>query len=542
MNVRSVLIALSALCGAAHAQTLAPCYIADSTDDAIYRCVDLNNDGDYDDALEVTVFYSETLGPFSLDLPIGSRLSPSGVLYVCDGGTDQIYAMVDLNDDGDAHDALETTIFFDGNPGGNASAVTSNNAQDLSWDPTGQVMYVVDAGSGGVDDSLLRLQDLNNDGDANDLGEAVRWYVPAPGGAGGDSVPQDVRVGNDGAVYYLEAASSGSLGKGVYRLVDLDMSGTIDQPNEATPFYVPTTSPFGFPTSLLLAGDGNWYVTDSTNDRITRFFDANVDKVITEGVEDSLWYQSPAASILWELDDAADGSFYAAESQAPDRILRFVDIDMSGSIDPMTEVQTVYTDTLAAIDFGNPRAIAVDSLADLFTEFCNGDGGDQMGCTNCPCGNNAAPGTIGGCVNSNSMSARLEPSGSPSVMADTMRYEVTGANVSTFGVLISANNQLPQMGACPPGSGLSTAILDGLRCVGGAVQRHGSRATDGLGNIGVTNNGWGPPSGPAGGLIAQGGFVAGQTRHYQCFYREVASLGCLTGQNTTNAVSVTFAP
>ncbi len=177
-----------------------------------------------------------------------------------------------------------------------------------------------------------------------------------------------------------------------------------------------------------------------------------------------------------------------------------------------------------------------------YTEFCNGDGGDQMGCTNCPCGNNAAPGTTGGCLNSNSTSARLNPSGAPSVMADSMRYEVTGANVSTFGVLTSADNQLPQMGACPPGSGLATAILDGLRCVGGSAQRHGSRATDAMGDIGVTNNGWGPPSGPAGGLIAQGGFVAGQTRNYQCFYREIGTLGCMTGQNTTNAVSVTFQP
>ena len=193
-------------------------------------------------------------------------------------------------------------------------------------------------------------------------------------------------------------------------------------------------------------------------------------------------------------------------------------------------------------ELNNVDTVFLADLSGPYESFCNGDGGDQMGCTNCPCGNNAAPGTTGGCLNSNSTSARLNPSGAPSVMADTMRYEVTGANVSTFGVLTSADNQLPQMGACPPGSGIASALLDGLRCVGGAAQRHGSRATDANGDIGVTNNGWGPPSGPAGGLIAQGGFVAGQTRHYQCFYREIGTLGCMTGQNTTDAVSVTFEP
>ena len=171
------------------------------------------------------------------------------------------------------------------------------------------------------------------------------------------------------------------------------------------------------------------------------------------------------------------------------------------------------------------------------TPYCFGDGGDGMGCTDCPCGNNAPLGSAGGCLNSNMTSAVLAGSGIADVNNDTLHFDLTGANVSTFAVLTSADNQLPQLGACPVGSGIQSAVLDGLRCVGGNARRHGARATDAMGN---TTNGWGPPAGPAGGLIAQYGFVAGQTRNFQCFYRELPNQVCSRGQNTSNAVSVTF--
>ncbi len=172
--------------------------------------------------------------------------------------------------------------------------------------------------------------------------------------------------------------------------------------------------------------------------------------------------------------------------------------------------------------------------------FCNGDGGDQMGCTNCPCGNNAPLGTNGGCTNSVGTSALLIASGSPNVStpADTLHFDLTGGTFpGSFGVLLSGANQLPNAGACPPGSGITSATLDGLRCVGGSALRHGSRS---LGANGSTSAGWGPPANPTAGIGVSAGFVAGQTRHFQVFYRETPTLGCMTGQNTTNAVSITF--
>ena len=47
--------------------------------------------------------------------------------------------------------------------------------------------------------------------------------------------------------------------------------------------------------------------------------------------------------------------------------------------------------------------------------LCAGDGGNQMGCTDCPCGNNAPLGAGGGCINSSGSGTELQSSGDPSI-------------------------------------------------------------------------------------------------------------------------------
>lgn len=176
---------------------------------------------------------------------------------------------------------------------------------------------------------------------------------------------------------------------------------------------------------------------------------------------------------------------------------------------------------------------------DAFEGFCDEVGGV---CSLCPCANDAAPGTLGGCLNSAGESARLEASGVPSLAADTLRFQVRNAGALSFASVNSAVNALPNMGPCPAGSGILSSVLDGRRCIGGNLIRHGARPTDAEGNAGFTTNGWGPPNGPINGLLAQAGFAAGQTRHFQCFYRQEATAGCGTGQNTSNGVTVVAVP
>lgn len=176
---------------------------------------------------------------------------------------------------------------------------------------------------------------------------------------------------------------------------------------------------------------------------------------------------------------------------------------------------------------------------DGFEAFCSGDGGREPGCTDCPCGNEAPIATSGGCLNGDGRSARLSATGTASLAADSLAMLLDGANGDTFAVLLSGANALPNQGPCPPGTGIvAVPALDGLRCVGGDLQRHGSRATNAFGS---TLNPWAGAG--TQGLLAQGGAaVAGQERYFQAFYREDPASGCGSGQNTSNAIRVRVSP
>lgn len=170
--------------------------------------------------------------------------------------------------------------------------------------------------------------------------------------------------------------------------------------------------------------------------------------------------------------------------------------------------------------------------------FCNGR--DDV-CASCPCNNAPTSGTVGGCINSAGSSARLIGSGTASASSDTLRFEADGLPPSTFGVLVSGARRAPAnpFHFCYGFDfGIESASFDGLRCVVQGTQRHGGRVSDLSGTIGMTNNGWGPPNGPIGGIVQQGGFAAGQARNFQLIYREEAAAQCMTGLNTTNGVSV----
>ncbi len=182
--------------------------------------------------------------------------------------------------------------------------------------------------------------------------------------------------------------------------------------------------------------------------------------------------------------------------------------------------------------------------------LCFGIGTSETGCANCPCGNNAAPGTIGGCLNSAGRSARITATGDPSVSLPPMsttdlRITMTGATSMAFSVMYSGDAVAPG-GMANPCFGMQTGVqslaFDGLRCAIVNTRRHGGRPTDANGDVGITNNEWGGNAGPPIGIGVQAGFVAGQTRYFQAEYREDALLSCMRGLNTSQAVEVTFTP
>ena len=181
--------------------------------------------------------------------------------------------------------------------------------------------------------------------------------------------------------------------------------------------------------------------------------------------------------------------------------------------------------------------------------LCNGDGG-VPGCAQCPCGNNAPLGTIGGCLNSSGSSARIYGTGDPSVSLPPMsttdlRLTMTGANTNSLCVMYSGDAVAPGV-MTNPCFGLQTGVqsnfFDGLRCAVMNARRAGSRPTDSNGDVGITNNAWGGSNAPNAGLAVRGGFAAGQTRYFQAQFRENSMQVCMRGLNTSQAIRVTFTP
>ncbi len=172
-------------------------------------------------------------------------------------------------------------------------------------------------------------------------------------------------------------------------------------------------------------------------------------------------------------------------------------------------------------DFPGGEIWRIGGTENTGTPYCFGDGSG----TACACGNEVLPGSGAGCRNETGTGAALSATGAPSGVNDSMVFNVNGASPNSFGLLFSGDNQLA--------SGLGVVAFDGLRCMGGGLVRHGTRAINAVGRNLVT---WGT------GTIAQGMFVSGQTRNYQCFYRSSTTEVCMTGVNTSNAVAVTFLP
>lgn len=201
--------------------------------------------------------------------------------------------------------------------------------------------------------------------------------------------------------------------------------------------------------------------------------------------------------------------------------------------------------------FGGTPDVGSYEVEEAQIDVCNGDGGDQLGCSNCPCSNNSPVGTIGGCLNQVGASARLNATGTysvslPPLIATDLRFGLVGAPPFSFCLLTSGDSVAPQnpMNPCfGSSSGIPSMAFDGLRCADVNFRRHGGRSVDSNGAVGETNSPWGGEGGPPIGItLASGGFSAGQTRFFQSIYRENSLAGCMRGLNTSQAVEVTFTP
>ncbi|MFT4515129.1 MAG: hypothetical protein ACI89X_000897 [Planctomycetota bacterium] len=331
--------------------------VVDATYDGVWRCVDWNQDGDLLDANEVVSFYSDLIGSISLTNPSSISTARNGTVYIGDSSTDSIVALQDLNGDGDANGPGEHRVFFDAS---NASGIVMATLGGLYVDALGRVFgAVANSGSGGTD-VILIFEDLNNDGDANDAGEA-RDYHTVPGApATGDSIPTEVLAGPDLNLYYAEAGATGLVTKGVYKLSDTNFDGDCNDAGERSLFWdtsmLGPNAPFHF--GMAVDATGRFYVADhSANEQVWSAFDSNGDGVIQPG-EATLFYQT-SASTWWDIVIREDGTVILCEDQTPDRITQLRDLNNDGDAMDPGEATEIYDDTLASNPGLRPRGAAL---------------------------------------------------------------------------------------------------------------------------------------------------------------------------------------
>ena len=270
--------------------------------------------------------------------------APNGVL-VGDQRKDQILLLQDLDGDGTAAGPDETTVFFD-----------ANNASGLAV-PTGNVFTVhqasdksVYAGDGNTD-TVYRLNDLNNDGDAQDEGEAAVWFSADNAGGLSTVTPNGIHEGSDGAIYIANAGVSSAPQDAIYRTVDLNGDGDANDEGEAS-VWLDLQSVIGTSVPFDLSFDGDVaYLSDlagTATDVIYRIEDADGDGTIqadevTNFISDDMSFGAP---VDIANATAVDGSLYTL-SWFPDAdedlaLYRLTDLDGSGQIDDASEAVEVW--------------------------------------------------------------------------------------------------------------------------------------------------------------------------------------------------------
>ncbi|MBX3356835.1 MAG: hypothetical protein KF745_00250 [Phycisphaeraceae bacterium] len=224
--------------GVANAQTRFN--VNDRTNDSIYQFFDANHNGVIDEPGEVTLYFSAANagglpGPLN-PTTLGVRRDGLTLMGDQDSTRRLLYLLKDLNGDGDANDAGEAIIAADAT---NASGVSFAFPTGSEFDSRGR-LYVVNAGNTFGNDIIVRLVDLNGDGDFQDVGEITEYVaVPFFGAGNGPYSPQEIVFDRDDAMYLHN--SSANL-HGVWRFVDANSNGRADDAGEATVFFDSTNA------------------------------------------------------------------------------------------------------------------------------------------------------------------------------------------------------------------------------------------------------------------------------------------------------------
>jgi hypothetical protein len=274
----------------------------DITSHQYYWFKDLNNDGDALDLGEsrITITAANASGA-TTNVPSGVAFMSNGDLLIDNSGNgtttvfpDAIYRCHDVDNNGDYMGPGEITPWVTDGPSGFGPGNGPYVPQDMQIDASG-VGYLHNAGN--TFPGVFKFRDANNSGRADDAGEFTPWFTAAnlSGVTVSAGFPIEPDTSSVGALYYLQTAT-GAVDQ-VYRLRDNDGSGDANGAGEAVLVY--STAEVGFTSNdLLLLPGGDLLVSDVTGKRIIRLHDGDGDGLFTTPGERTDFFLAGAGPVL----------------------------------------------------------------------------------------------------------------------------------------------------------------------------------------------------------------------------------------------------
>jgi len=222
---------------------------------------------------------------FFLYILMPAFLAQAGQPYlVSDRSPGLIWRLEDVNGDGDALDVGERTLWGEG------------FGDVVEMETLGRAVYAVEDGLPNGTDKIYLLEDLNHDGDALDLGEMVVW-------ADGFTSPRGI-ARDDQENWYVTDLVDGN----VLKLVDLNADGDVLDVGEKT-LYAEAIDQAKSPLWL----DGQLLVTAFLGDAVYGLTDLNGDGDALD-VGENLAITPTIDQPLGLLSDGNNGFFFSSRS------------------------------------------------------------------------------------------------------------------------------------------------------------------------------------------------------------------------------------
>ncbi len=298
---------------------------------AIFELRDLNGDGDYFDFGEVMTYAA------GLPASIGSIALQGDQMFAVANSPPRIFLIEDLNGDGDAFDFAEVNVYalFPGGTGTlSGLAVREDGA-----------LLVLDQTNG----RLLRVTDLNGDGDALDIGEVLII-------ADGMNAPTAVAVRPDGKLLITQNNTAVPVRILYDRNGDGDYFGFAENISYAEGF-----SPG---VDLLIMGNDRAFMTRPATHEILLLHDRNRDDDVLDFGE-VLPFAVSVPSVRY-LAASADG-LIAAAGDAAGTLYRVRDLNGDGDALDFGEVLPI------AAELTQMSGIAIESSPVSVPECIKGD-------------------------------------------------------------------------------------------------------------------------------------------------------------------------